>query len=204
MRQPLALDAQARRRIEAAVAEAERGTAGEIVVVVAARASRYRSIPLGLALAVALAAPWPLVALTAWSAGRVLAVQALLALAALAAARLMGDRLVPAARRRRRARDAAARTFWIRGFDRTRGRTGVLIYVAAAERYVDVLADRGIADRVPEAAWRETVATLAESLGRGEAEGGLVAAVRAVGAILAAHAPPGSAGDELPNAVVFD
>lgn len=204
MRAGIELDAAARQRIEAAVAEAERRTSGEIVVVVAARASRYRSFPVGLALAAALAVPWPLVALTAWSTGRVLAVQALATLVVLAAARLSGDRLVPQATRRRRAREAAARTFWTRGFDRTRGRTGVLIYVAAAERYVDVLADRSVADRVPEAAWRETVAALAVSLAAGDAEGGLVAAVRSVGVILAAHAPPGRDGDELPNAVVVD
>ena len=193
-----------RRSIEAAVARAEDATSGEIVVVVAARASRYRSVPLALALAVALLVPWPLVLLTAWSAGRVLAVQAALTLVALVVARLLGDRLVPAATRRARAREAAARTFWARGFDRTAGRTGVLIYVSAAERYVDVLADRGVADRVPEAAWRDTVAALAEALRAGDAAGGLVAAVDSVGAILAAHAPPGAAGDELPNAVVID
>jgi putative membrane protein len=197
------LDEAGRRRIEAAVGDAERATSGEIVVVVATRASRYRSVHLTLALAAGLAAPWPLLALTELSAARILALQALVALAALVLGGFLGDRLVPEAVRRGRAREAAARAFWTRGLDRTRGRTGVLIYVSAAERYVDVVADRGISERVPEAAWRAVVADLAEALHGDDAAGALAAGVAAVGAILADHAPPGAEGDELPNAVVI-
>jgi putative membrane protein len=103
-----------------------------------------------------------------------------------------------------RAREAAAHEFLARGLTRTRERTGVLIYVAAAERYAEVVADSGIADRVDEHAWRDTITELIEAIRHGRPADGLVAAVARVGEILAAHAPARESDvDELPNKVIL-
>jgi putative membrane protein len=193
-------------RIAAAIAAAERGTAGEIVVMVAARSGAYRSLPPSLALAGALLVPWPLILLTGLSATRIFLVQLAVALALLlglsaapSLARL--PRALPRAFRRARARAAARHEFQARGLARTRGRTGVLIYVALAERYADVVTDTGVGT-APDA-WRPVLDDLVAALRRDALAEGLVRAVAGAGALLAEAAPPrpGDA-DELPNRVI--
>lgn len=195
-----------RERVAGAIRDAEARTAGEIVVVVAARASAYRSVPLLYALLGALLTPWPLIWLTTVSASHIFLVQLVVALVMTVVLSWPRRRfaLVPGFMKRARAREAAEREFLGRGLTRTRGRTGVLIYVAAAERYAEVVADSGIADRVSETIWRETIVALVEALREGRAADGLVAAVRGVGAVLAEHAPPRADDvDELPNKVIL-
>ncbi|GJD48306.1 hypothetical protein OPKNFCMD_1023 [Methylobacterium crusticola] len=191
-----------RARIAAAIAAAETRTAGEIVVMVAARAGAYRSVPLALCLVGALLVPWPLIALTGLPASRIFLLQLAAALALLLGLGALNPlALVPRPLRRARARAAAAREFRARGLSRTRGRTGVLIYVALAERYADVVADVGVG--APPQAWQAAVTGLVAALRRDALADGLVGAVEAVGAILAAAAPPGPDDpDELPNRVI--
>lgn len=195
-----------RERLVEAVREAEAHTAGEIVLVVARQASGYRSVPLLYALVGALVTPWPLIGMTELSAARIYTVQLLVALALAAFLSWPKRRfaLVPGFLKRGRAREAAMREFVARGLTRTRERTGVLIFVALAEHYAEVIADAGIAGRVDDGVWRETIAELIEAIRADRLGDGLVAAVGRVGAILAAHAPPRSDdADELPNKVIL-
>lgn len=200
------LSREARDRIAAAIGRAEAGTACEIVVLVAARAGLYRSAPLLLALVGCLAAPWPLILLTPWSAASIAVAQAALGLFILLAfahprARLV---LVPRAIRRARAHDAALREFTTRGLTRTPGRTGVLIYLALAEGYSEIVADHGVAERVPAEIWRGAMAALLTALRDGRAEEGLTCAIHTVGAILAEALPPEAVPvDVLPNRVIL-
>ena len=200
------LPPEALERVAAAVARAEAGTAGEIVVMLCARSGLYRSIPLAAALAAVLVAPWPLIALTAWSAAAIALVQAALAALVLALGLHEGARLavLPRGLRRARVRAAAARAFRLRGLDRTRGRTGLLLYLALAERHAEIVADTGVLARIPAGAWEAILGDLAVALGRGEAEAGLVAAVERIGERLATALPAGPAdADELPNRVIL-
>ncbi len=191
-------------RVAAAIRDAESRTAGEIVVVVAAAAGAYRSVPLLYALLGSLAAPWPLIWLTELSAARIVLIQLVVALALVLLVSLAKRPLVPAFIRRARCREAAAREFRARGLVRTRGRTGVLIYVAAAEHYAEVVADAGIAAHVAETVWREAITELVTAIRAGRAADGLVAAIGRVGAVLAQHAPARSEDhDELPNKVIL-
>jgi hypothetical protein len=48
------------------------------------------------------------------------------------------------ARHCERAHAAARREFFAHGLTGTRGRTGVLVYVALAERYAEIVADKGV------------------------------------------------------------
>ena len=195
-----------RERLASAIREAEAGTAGEIVVVVAAQASGYRTVPIIWAFLGALVVPWPLIWITTLGPSRIYLVQLLVALVLSVALSLPKRRyaLVPDFMKRARAHEAATREFVARGLTRTRDRTGVLIYVAAAEHYAEILADTGIADRVDESVWRGTIADLIEAIKAGRAADGLVAAVGRVGAILAEHAPPHADDlDELPNKVIL-
>ena len=198
------LDTAARERIAAAIGRAEAGTAGEIVVLVAARAGLYRSPGLALALAVALALPWPLILLTDLGAGEIALVQAACVLASLLLTLNEGLRvaLTPRRWRRERAHAAARREFFAHGLTGTRGRTGVLVYVALAERYAEIVADRGVRARIEEAKWHAIVSDLLAAAGRGALGEGLVAAVERVGAVLEAELPGRGADNQLPNRVI--
>jgi putative membrane protein len=200
------MDADDRDAVAEAVAQAERSTSGEIVVVIDRAAGSYRSVPLVMALTLALFVPWPLLALTATSAPRIFLIQ--LVCAAVLIAMLLwygrGGRFVPGFVKRRRAHDVALREFTARGLTRTRGRTGVLLYVALQERYAEVVADSGIDGKVEEEVWRGIVAPLLDAAREDRLREGLIEAVGAVGRVLAQHAPPVPGDvDELPNKVVL-
>lgn len=195
-----------RHRLSHAIHEAEKGTAGEIVVVIARQASAYPAIPALLALFVALIVPWPLIWFTALGPSRIFLIQLLVALGlnvGLAWPRIHLA-LIPGRIKRLRAHEAALREFASHGLSRTQGRTGVLIYVAAAERYAEIIADIGVADRAGPAVWQEIIAELIEAIRAGKPADGLVRAVGRAGVILAEHAPPdANDANELPNKVVL-
>ena len=102
--------------------------------------------------------------------------------------------------------ERALRCFAEQGLTRTRGRTGILIFVSLLERRVVVLADEGI-DRAldPDESWQAVVDLAVAGLRSGAAAEGIEAAVRRCGAILARHLPPPAPNpDELPNALVLE
>jgi putative membrane protein len=200
------ISAEERERLANAIQDAEARTAGEIVVVVAAQASGYRSVPVLWALLAALGLPWPLIWITTLGPSQIFLAQLVVALVLSIALSLPKRRygLVPGFMKRARAHEAATREFVARGLTRTRGRTGVLIYLAGAEHYAEIIADTGIADQVEEGVWRDTIADLLEAIKAGRAGDGLVAAVQRVGRILAEHAPPHDDDtDEIANKVIL-
>jgi putative membrane protein len=201
----IVINAEERERLAQAIRDAEARTAGEIVLVVAAQASDYRSVPILWALLLALVTPWPLIWLTGLSPTRIFQLQLVVALVASFVLSLpeRRHRLVPARIKRARAHEAAAREFISRGLTRTRGRTGVLIYVAVAEHHAEIVADTGISERVDPEVWRHLIEELIEQIRNGRAAKGLLAAVKSVGRILAEHAPPHADDEnELPNKVI--
>jgi putative membrane protein len=163
-------------------------------------------VPLLAALLAALLVPWPLIWITTLGPTRIFQAQLLAALVLTVVFARANRRfgLVPGVIKRARAREAAAREFLARGLTRTQGRTGVLIYVALAEHYAEVVADEGISSRVDEGVWRETIDILVGQVAQGRLADGLVGAVERVGAVIAEHAPrrPDDR-DELPNRVIL-
>jgi putative membrane protein len=199
------LTLEARARLARTISRAEAGTSGEIVVMVSRRAGAYRSIVLLVTLAAALILPWPLIALTTWSATSILLAQAALSAVILVASQNERLRLalVPRSLRSARAREAGQRAFWSRGLSLTQGRTGVLLYLSLAERHAEIVTDLGVLRRIPPTAWDEILADLVQALGRGTIEAGLTMAVERVGAYLAEHLPASADNpDELPNRVI--
>jgi putative membrane protein len=200
------MDEQDRDAVAEAVRQAEALTSGEIVVVVDRAASSYRTVPMVMALALALFVPWPLLLLTFTSAPRIFLIQ-LICAAILMAALLWygrGGRFVPGFVKRGRAHDVALREFTARGLTRTRGRTGVLLYIAVQERYAEILADSGIDGKVERETWRGIIEPLLLAAKEDRLREGLIAAVADLGHVLAQHAPPvANDVDELPNKVVL-
>jgi putative membrane protein len=195
-----------RARIEAAVIEAERSTAGEIVAVVARQAGGYRAAPVIVPALLALL--MPAIALTVapeLSAWRLYVLQALVFVALAAVAHLPAVRLalVPASARQRRARQLARQQFVERGLHLTRGRTGVLIFVSVAEHHVEIVADEGIDRVVPPGTWDKAVAAFVAEVRAGRVAEGFLAIIAEVGGQLARYAPrqPDDV-DERPNRLV--
>ena len=69
----------------------------------------------------------------------------------------------------------------------TERNTGVLLYVLQADKAIEIVADRGIAARVPQAAWNAICTDLGRSFRQGNAEAGVVAALGRIHDLLAAH-----------------
>lgn len=82
---------------------------------------------------------------------------------------------------------------------------GVLVYLLLAERAIEIVADRGLNDRVTPADWQALAATLATDLRAGRFEDGLAQAVQQIGLWLERDFPQtaGTAGpNQLPDAVL--
>ena len=73
----------------------------------------------------------------------------------------------------------------------TRNNSGVLIYVLLAERAIEIVADRGIAERVGQGEWQIVCDRMRDRFANEAYEQGAIEGVNAVSDILAAHFPPG-------------
>jgi putative membrane protein len=195
------IDDGMRERIAAAIKRVEQGTRAELVAAIAHRADSYRSNALLAALAGALIAGLAVWAILPWPGpvqmlGAELA--AFLLVYALVAFTPLGLRILPAARKRRMALRLARLVFLERGLASTEERCGVLFFVAAAEHYVEIIADRGIDQAVEGGAWRRIVDAFTASVKKGEVEQGFLGAIESLGTLLARHYP---ADGENPNRI---
>ena len=196
---------QERAAVEAAVAEAERRTGAELVVMATARATDYRAEEMTAAAIAALSLPALLLfdasipALTIWVAQLVLFVTLGFLLPLLRFGRfVVGERRLAAD-----VRSAAEAEFFAHGLRNTGTRAAVLIYVAKDERRVEVLCDDAAAEAVGEAEWRGLAGDLARRMKAGEMAAGLEAAARRAGDLLAPHFPRASDDEnELPDVIV--
>ncbi len=82
----------------------------------------------------------------------------------------------------------------------TEHNNGVLIYLQLIDRRVEIVADRGIAARVPQGEWDEVCRGMERAFARGAFHDGALAAVASVGQIIALHFPAKAAhANELPD-----
>jgi uncharacterized membrane protein len=72
----------------------------------------------------------------------------------------------------------------------TERNNGVLIYVQMADRDVEIVADRGFAQRVSAAEWEAVCRLMEQHFKAGRFEVGSIAGVDAIGELLARHFPP--------------
>ena len=220
-------------RINAAISRAEETTAGEITCVVKAKAMDYRETPLAWAAGVALIAPlclfalgvlphdWLAAALTkaqGWTTigvdGKFKIWEAVLAYAALqlilfvvvyamVALTPLKVWLTPRAVKHRKAHEKAMEQFYGRGLHLTREHTGVMIYCALEERFVEVIADEGIYSKADKTLWNNTVQVLLKHIRTGDLTTGFEQAVEACGSALTVHFPAGEDNpNELPDVLI--
>ena len=187
--------------VAAAIREAEQKSSGQIVCVLARASSAYAHVPLLWASALALITPWPLIDFTPWSVQRIFLAQLVVFLVAAIVFSWLRLRLllVPRAVQRSRAHHAAIEQFVVRRVAHTKNRCGILIFVSLAEHYARIIADEGIAQKVPNAEWQTAVDALVAHMRGGDIAAGFAAAIERCSAVLAAHAPPDGSPNELPD-----
>jgi len=195
---------QDRKRISTAIRVAEAKTSGEIVCVLAQASSDTTVLPILVAALVALALPWLLVAFTAMSVHRILSLQALVffTVSVLLCLPPVRVALMPRAARRAVAHRVAMEQFSIRGIARKKERSGILIFVSIAEHYARIIADEGIAARVPQSEWQEAVDALVARTSSGRMAEGFITAIEKCGNVLATNFPRSETSrDELPDQI---
>lgn len=195
-----------RERIHQAVLDAESKTAGEIVPMVVTASARYTEVELlGLIVGLFLGMTVEFIWSDPWGSAYINLWPAVGAFAGFLICR------IPAVKRRMasKSRIAAAvdslalAEFTEQGLHYTRDHTGILILVSLLEHRVEVLADRGINEKVEPHTWEEIVGVLTEGLKSNRACDAFCAAINRCGTILETHFPrqPDDI-DELPNRLV--
>jgi putative membrane protein len=203
----MSLLSQAERdRIEAAIREVEARTSGELVTVIADRADPYLFVSLLYAVAGAFTIVpvlWALGATNHVLPLYVIQVVTFLVLLVLLRWRPALMALVPDSIQRMHAERLAREQFVNLGLADTPERGGILLFVSAAERYVEVIADRGIHERVTVGAWSKAVAAFAEPVKQGRVAEGFLAAIEILGGQLARHMPADAGNpNRLPDVLI--
>lgn len=200
------MSAEERERITAAIRDVETRTSGEIVCVLAEQSSDSGALPILLAAILALATPWLLMAFTGLSVTTILTIQVVVFLLAAFLLCLPAVRvaLIPRRARRAMAFRVAAEQFYTRGISRKPERSGILIFVSLAEHYARIIADDGIAARVPQSHWQQAVDTLVAHVRDGRVADGFIAAIGQCATVLVEHYPDAESGPhELPDCIYF-
>jgi putative membrane protein len=97
--------------------------------------------------------------------------------------------LIPEALKGRVVRRRAEEAFYAHRLHETREKSGVLILLSLMEHRVELLADVGIHQRVPQETWEELVQQIASGMKEGHPFEALRGAVDACGQLLAEHFP---------------
>ncbi|MGE4373978.1 MAG: TPM domain-containing protein [Xanthobacter sp.] len=193
-------------RIAEAIAAAENTTAAEIRVVVSrAPIVQHPFYPLMWAGLAALVLPWGVLLFWSLSALAILEVQAIIfmVLAGVLLLPRFSDKVVPRLALKAAVRSTAIEKFLSFGMVETAGRTGVLIFVAAHEHMVEVVADEGVHNRLGATAWAEICSLIAREARHGHLADGLVVGVKRGGDMLSQVLPrqPGDM-NEIENRVI--
>ncbi|HYW17075.1 MAG TPA: hypothetical protein VE891_13105 [Allosphingosinicella sp.] len=195
-----------------AVAKAERSSDGEIVTIVAPRSDAYHDVGLHYAILAMLLVPtvgavlpqawidWALALIFGWNASLSFRLLMLLLVVGQAVVFLivrfafawtpLRMALTPASTKTRRVRRQAVELFRAGTEKRTRGRTGILLYVSLLEHRAEIVADQAIHSKVEPEIWGEAMAALVDGVKSGRPGEGMALAVGQIGEVLAEHLPP--------------
>lgn len=193
-------------QVSDAIRAVESKTDAELVTVLARQSDDYSYIPLLWAGLLALVLPGAInyffallsvhqLVLTQWSL--------FILLAMLFRGRWFGAQLVPRSVRHWRASNMARRQFLEQNLHHTDGETGMLIFVSEAERYVEILVDRGISRQIPDRHWQSVVERFTQQVKSGKTLDGFLFAIAACGEELGRALPATREKNELPNHLII-
>ncbi|PLX92555.1 MAG: hypothetical protein C0620_09255 [Desulfuromonas sp.] len=201
------LNDQQQQQICAAVAKAESRTSGEIVPLILASASDYEAPQIHaaacLSMATTLLTLWWDHTLALWVFAAIMAgsyVGARLAINRVSALKRL---LVGQERMAETVNEKAFSLFIQQGLHYTRDATGILILICLFEKRVQILADRGINEKVTQQQWQQAIGTITAGLHRGTMVESLCEAIEQCGALLAEHCPQRADDEnELPDLII--
>jgi len=195
-----------KQQVADAIARVERETDAELVTVLAPRADDYLYISVLWAALIALLVPGLLNYLAGWwNTSEILLVQwgTFVGLGLLFRVPAITSRLVPRSVRYWRASNLAKAQFLEQNLHHTQGETGMLIFVAEAERYVEIIVDRGIAKHCDDGQWEDIVRRFTERVRQKQTLQGFIECIEACGVLLREKVPATHERNELPNHLVI-
>ena len=89
----------------------------------------------------------------------------------------------------RKVNERAERYFTEAGIFNTRDRTGILIFISLLERRVELLADKGINEKIPPEQWTTVVNHIVDGVKQNKFVDNLIESVNDCGKILKEHFP---------------
>jgi putative membrane protein len=201
--------AEEEERIRQAVVTAEQRTAGEIVPMLVGASARYAEIEIaGMGVGLVAGTLASFVFQDPWAS---IDSQLLWPLAGAALGSIfcaipaVKRNLIPQGRTTEAVHLRSLAAFTAQGLHYTRAHTGILILGSLLEHRVEVLADKGINEKVPAGTWNEVVQILTVGLKSGKACDAYCKAIERCGEILAQHFPrPPDDKDELANKLVIE
>jgi putative membrane protein len=200
------LNEQDQKRVADSIAKIESLSDVELITVLAPQADDYSYIPLLWASSLALLLPGAINYFPQWLDMHQLILCQWAGFIVLALAfRLpaLQFRLVPRAVRHWRASNLARRQFLEQNLHHTAGQTGMLIFVSEAERFVEILVDRGISAKIPDSYWQQIVSQFTAQVAKGETAKGFVECIESCGVELQRVLPATREKNELPNHLVI-
>ena len=204
-----------RGRLDDCIRQAEKSTSGEIVVMVISSSDHYRQADaiggIFFALPAALTL-MPLVGGWLWAGTRNVWVFLGLFVIFFPISREVVKRTLWLKRRfisikeiEAEVKEAAVTAFFKEGLYRTRDATGVLLLISVFERWVCMLADRGIEEKLTSEVWQEVVASIISGIKKRRQAEAICEGIVKIGQILATHFPikPDDT-DELKGVIIGD
>ncbi|MCA0900665.1 TPM domain-containing protein [Microbulbifer agarilyticus] len=199
------LNANEKRTLSETIKEVESKTDAEVVTVLAGQSDNYLYISTLWAAFIALLIaplmqflPWWIEYQQAFTLQWIL----FIVLAVLFRWRPLTMWLVPKKIKYWRAANLARRQFLEHELHSTKDRLGLLIFVSQAEHYVEILADRGLAEQITNEAWQEIVENFIREVRKGKTGEAFVHCVEKCGELLEEAAPATVIKNELPNHLV--
>ena len=192
--------------VSEAIKHAERRSSAELVTVIAAASDDYWFIPSLWASLLALTVPAIILLIGTWmDAITLFSIQIGVFLVLVTVFRIptLKHTLVPKTIKHLRASRTAREQFFLQGLQNTEGRTGILLFVSVAEHYVEVIADKGINDVVPDGTWEKVVGDFISKVKAGQHTQGFIAAIEDCGKVMQKHFPADNDNpNELPNHLI--
>lgn len=192
-------------QVARAIAEVEKTTDAELITVLAPRSDNYLYIPVLLAAVLALLSPLVFTLLPHWfGAAEVLVLQWMVFIVFSLVFRTPAILrwIIPPRVKSYRAENMARRQFLENNLHHTKDGVGVLIFVSELERYIEVIADRGISEHVNNERWREIIQRFVKAVQAGNTVEGFIHCIEETGGHLERCCPATEQKNELPNHLV--
>lgn len=194
-------------KIKEAIRLVEQKTSGELVTVITPESDSYEFIPymwsaiIALFGAALIVVADPTVPHNFLISGQIVVFIVLTYLLRLPAIK---HRFVPKSLGHKRARRFAREQFFAQNVHHTKNRSGILIFVSVAERYVEILADQGINEKIDPAQWDAIVKQFVSDVIAKKTASGFLTAINTCGILLAEHFPKKSGNqNELPDHLII-